>query len=133
MENHNQLQDLKDLQHLVRASLNQQPTSMSVEVTTAGKDVLHGRRVHLDADAFAFAVRHRDGVDLADPLTIVERVRLLDLLCAAREHMCEDHCGHFEHWIIGRHSTAGVPVLYRFAVYESSLHGGDWLITQSSV
>lgn len=133
MENLNQLLDLADLQHLVRASLNQHWNSASVDVTEHGKDVLHGLRVHIDADAFAFAIRHRDGVDPTAALNVVERARLLSLLCVAKEHMSDDHCGHFEHWILGRHSTAGVPVLYRFAVYQSSHHNGDWLITQSSV
>lgn len=133
MEKHTETSHFPELMRLVRDSLNQTNHSASVEVTEPGKDVLHGLRVHLDVDVFSFAVRHRDDVDNLAPLNVVEHARLLDLLYAARQHMSQDHCGHFSHWVVGRHSSAGVPVLYRFAVYESSRHSGDWLITQSSV
>ncbi len=133
MEMHTETSQFPELMRLVRDSLNQTNHSTSVEVTGPGKAVLHGLRVHLDADVFSFAVCHRDDVDHLVPLNVVEHARLLSLLCAARQHMAEDHCGHFSHWVVGRHSSAGVPVLYRFAVYESSRHSGDWLITQSSV
>ena len=123
---------LASIAHIVRVSLPQGDPTKAIDVTAAGNIVLNGKKVFIDADAYSLAIGEvaTSKQDLQLP---VHRARLLDLLCAAHPHMNTDHCGYFEHWLVGRHSVTDTAVLYRFSVFESSRHQGAWLITQSSI
>ena len=125
-------QFMASIAHIVRQSLPQGDPTKAIDVTAAGNIVLAGKKVFIDADVYSLAIGEVATAkeDLQLP---VHRARLLDLLCAAQPHMNTDHCGYFEHWLVGRHSVTDTAVLYRFSVFESSRHQGAWLITQSSI
>ncbi len=125
-------QFMASIAHIVRQSLPQGDPTKAIDVTAAGNIVLAGKKVYIDADVYSLAIGEVATAkeDLQLP---VHRARLLDLLCAAQPHMNTDHCGYFEHWLVGRHSVTDTAVLYRFSVFESSRHQGAWLITQSSI
>lgn len=125
-------QFMASIAHIVRQSLPQGDPTKAIDVTAAGNIVLAGKKVYIDADVYSLAIGEVATAkeDLQLP---VHRARLLDLLCAAHPHMNTDHCGYFEHWLVGRHAVTDTAVLYRFSVFESSRHQGAWLITQSSI
>lgn len=125
-------QFMASIAHIVHQSLPQGDPTKAIDVTAAGNIVLAGKKVYIDADVYSLAIGEVATAkeDLQLP---VHRARLLDLLCAAHPHMNTDHCGYFEHWLVGRHSVTDTAVLYRFSVFESSRHQGAWLITQSSI
>lgn len=130
--NNEQKTILSNLAHIVRETLPQSAPHMAIDVTAAGQQVLAGTAVFIDADVYSMVIGEveKHGSELKEP---VYRAKLLDLLCAARPLMNNDHCGYFEHWLIARNSVSKTPVLYRFSVFESSRHAGAWLITQSSI
>lgn len=63
-------------------------------------------------------------------LDLHQRAALLALLADARVVQREDSVGYLKHWLVGAHSSSNAPMLYRFAIFESSRVDG-WLITES--
>lgn len=105
--------------------------SRAVDVSEYSK-LLHMGTFFIHADAYRLLV----GGSSAQPRSqtdAVARAKLLSLLSDAKLVMRSNEIAYFEHWQIGQHSASLQPMLYRFAVFESSHLNGNWLITESVV
>lgn len=92
---------------------------------------LHMGEVYVHPDAYRLVVGVPPGP--GEEVTDLQRARILSLLSDAKQVMRPDGIGYFEHWQIGQHATTQQAMLYRFAIFESSHLGGNWLITESVI
>jgi len=118
------------LQKTLRAIASTLPgmdASDTIDVSVQAKR-LGLTNVHVQADAYQLIVGKSHLQASGDQDT-----QVLALLVDAKEAMKPDGMGYFEHWAVGQHSRGNTPMLYRFAVFESSKLDGAWLITESCI